>query len=50
MIDYIKTILGIASDVNEYDLYLVIICAISLMWIVKSVITGIYQSVLHIFR
>lgn len=50
MIDYIKTILGIASDVTEYDLYLVIICAISLMWIVKSVITGIYQSVLHIFR
>lgn len=50
MIDYIKTVLGIASDVTEYDLYLVIICGISTMWIVKSVITGLYQSVLHIFR
>lgn len=50
MIDYIKTILGIAAEMTEYDLYLVIICAVSIMWIVKSVITGIYQSVLHIFR
>lgn len=50
MIEYIKSVLGIASDVTEFDLYLVIICSISIMWIVKSVITGIYQSVLHIFR
>lgn len=50
MIDTVKNILGIATDVTDYDLYLTIICAIALMWIVKSVITGIYQSVLHIFR
>ena len=50
MIETIKTILGLASDFTDYDLYLAIICAVSVMWIVKSVITGIYQSVLHIFR
>lgn len=50
MIETVKNILGLATDVTDYDLYLTIICAISLMWIVKSVITGIYQSVLHIFR
>lgn len=48
MLDYIKEIIGITT--TDYDIYLTIICAICLLWIVKSVITGLYQSVLHIFR
>lgn len=50
MIDYIKNIIGILPENTDFDLYLVIICAISLIWIAKSVITGLYQAVLHIFR
>lgn len=50
MISYLKEIIGIASDVTDYDLYLVIISAIGCIWIVKTVITGIYSTVLHIFR
>ena len=47
MIDIIKNILGIT--VADYDLYLTVICAVGVIWIVKSVITGIYNAVLHIF-
>lgn len=50
MIDYIKDILGLASDFTDYDLYLAIICSIALLWIVKTVITGLYSAVLHIFN
>lgn len=50
MIDYYKDILGIATTNTDYDIYLVVITAVTLSWIVKSVITGIYQTVLHIFR
>lgn len=50
MISYLKEIIGIASDVTDYDLYLVIISAIGCIWIVKTVITGIYSTVLHIFH
>lgn len=50
MIEYFKDILGIASEVTDYDLYLVIICALTISWVVKWVITGIYNTVLHIFR
>ena len=50
MIEYLKEIIGIASDVTDYDLYLVIISAIGCIWIVKTAITGIYSPVLHIFR
>lgn len=47
MIELIKEILGIT--VSDYDIYLAVICAIGVIWIVKSVITGIYNAVLHIF-
>lgn len=47
MIDIVKNILGIS--VTDYDLYLSIICAVAVFWIVKSVISGIYNAVLHIF-
>jgi len=50
MIEYYKEILGIAAESTDYDIYLVVITAVTLSWIVKSVITGIYQTVLHIFR
>lgn len=50
MIDYFKEILGIAADVTDYDIYLVVICAITLGWTVKAVISGLYSAVLHIFR
>lgn len=50
MISYLKDIIGIAADVTDYDLYLVIISAVGCIWIVKTVITGIYSAVLHIFR
>lgn len=50
MIDYFKEIIGIASDNTAYDIYLVVISAVTISWIIKSVITGIYQTVLHIFR
>lgn len=48
MIEYFKNILGVS--VNDYDIYLVVICAITLSWIVKSVISGIYNTVLNFFR
>ncbi len=50
MIDLLKDVIGISSEVKDFDMYLVIISAIAVCWIAKSVITGIYQSVLHIFR
>ena len=48
MIDYVKDILGVTSA--DYDTYIVIICAVGVMWVVKSVIHGFYQTVLHIFQ
>lgn len=48
MIDIFKDILGIAGS-TEYDIYLVVICAVTVSWIAKSVINGIYNAVLHIF-
>ena len=50
MINLIKDVLGIASNVSDYDIYLVIICAIAICWVVKSVISGLYSAVLHIFQ
>lgn len=50
MIDLLKDVIGIGDQISDYDVYLVIISAIGVLWICKSVITGIYQSVLHIFR
>lgn len=50
MIDYFKDILGIALDNSDFDIYLVIICAITISWVAKSVITALYTAVLHIFR
>lgn len=50
MIEYIKQILGLASDFTDYDLYIAIICSVGLLWTVKTVITGLYSSVLHIFK
>lgn len=47
MIEIVKEILGVT--VSDYDLYLAIICAAGVIWIAKSVITGIYNAVLHIF-
>lgn len=49
MIDYIKEILGLAPEFTDYDIYLAIICAIGIIWVVKQVISGIYNAVLHIF-
>ena len=49
MIDYIKNIIRLAPDFTDYDMYLAIICAIGILWIVKMVISGIYNAVLHIF-
>lgn len=48
MIDQIKDILGLS--VSDYDLYIAIICTTGLLWCVKSVITGVFNTVLHIFR
>lgn len=50
MIDYLKDILGIASDFTDYDLYLAIICSTGLIWIVKTVISGIYTTIISFFR
>lgn len=47
MIEIIKEIIGIT--VTDYDVYLTVICAVGVIWIAKSVITGIYNAVLHIF-
>lgn len=47
MIEIIKEIIGIT--VTDYDVYLAVICAVGVIWIAKSVITGIYNAVLHIF-
>lgn len=49
MIDYYKDILGIAAGTEDFDVYLVIICAITLSWVLKMVICGVYNAVLHIF-
>lgn len=49
MIELLKEVLGVAPEVTEFDLYLVIIGAVGALWITKSVITGIYRAVLHIF-
>ncbi len=49
MIDYIKDILGLASDFTDFDVYIAIICTVGLIWIAKSVINGIYNAILHIF-
>lgn len=48
MIEMIKEILGI-SEIADYDMYIVIICTVGILWIVKAVINGIYETVLHIF-
>lgn len=50
MIDYYKDILGIASSVEDYDIFLVVICGITVSWIAKTVVTAVYNVVLHIFR
>ena len=50
MISYYKDILGLAFDDTSADLYLAIICVVTVSWVVKQVITGIYNTVLHIFR
>ena len=50
MIDYIKSILGIASDFTDYDLYLAVICAVGLIGIAKCVISGIYTTITSFFR
>lgn len=47
MIDYIKNVLGVT--VTDYDTYLVIICAVALMWIIKSVVSAVQTTLLHIF-
>lgn len=49
MISTFKDILGIASTNTDYDVFLVVICGLVLGFILKSVITGLYQTVLHIF-
>lgn len=48
MIDLIKQILGIT--VEDYDMYLVIIATVSILWIVKSVIHGVYNAILQLFH
>ncbi len=50
MIDYIKSILGIASDFTDYDLYLAVICAVGLIGVAKCVISGIYTTITSFFR
>lgn len=49
MIEVLKEALGLANSNTEYDLYLVIIGSIGLIWITKQVISAIYNAVLHIF-
>ncbi len=48
MIDLLKEIIGITT--NDYDIYIVVISIISIMWIVKTVINGIFNSILQIFK
>ena len=50
MLDYIKDIIGIASDFTDYDLYLTVICAVGLIGIAKCVISGIYTIITSFFR
>ncbi len=50
MIDMYREILGLASEATEYDIYLVVICAITVSWVAKSVVSAVYNAVLHIFR
>lgn len=49
MIDLLKDVLGIVGN-SDYDLYLVVICSVALLWAVKMVISGILSTVLHIFH
>lgn len=48
MIDLFKDVLGVAT--SDYDVYLVVIVSVCLGWILKTVINGFFQTVLHIFR
>lgn len=48
MIDLVKSVLGVT--VEDFDLYIVIISAVALLWTVKMVICGIYNAVLQIFH
>lgn len=50
MIDLLKDVIGLEITNTQYDLYLVIICAIGAIWITKMVITAVYNAVLHIFQ
>lgn len=50
MIDMYREILGLTAESTEYDIYLVVICAITVSWVAKSVVTAVYNAVLHIFR
>ena len=50
MIDLLKDVIGLAAETTDYDLYLVIISAIAICWVVKTVISGLYSAVLHIFK
>jgi len=50
MLDTVKSIIGVGSAVTDYDLYLVIIITIALMWAVKSVISCLITTITNIFR
>lgn len=50
MINYLKQILGIASDFTDYDLYIAIIATVGIIWIAKCVISGIYTTITSFFR
>lgn len=50
MIELYRDILGLASEATEYDIYLVVIRAITVSWVAKSVVSAVYNAVLHIFR
>lgn len=50
MIDLYRQILGSTAYVEEYDIYLLIICALTVSWIAKTVVSAVYNAVLHIFR
>lgn len=49
MMDLLKEVIGIPLNTTDYDLFLVIICAIGAIWITKQVISAVYNAVLHIF-
>lgn len=48
MIQLLKDLIGITT--NDYDIYIVVISIISIMWIVKTVINGIFNAILQIFK